>query len=431
MVRFSELDERSFDGAILIIDVDGTITNDKSMIVDADAERKLRALAARNRVYLCSNGPDKERVKAFAERTGTQYLESIHKKPSARLFKDIPDSAGKRLVVIGDKHLTDGRFAKNIGAEFIQTGRIRHTDDRFHIGMIYHMDDLYGHVARMAKPIMPYIRLMRPSQWIKNLLVFAPIFFADHVFELGFLREAFFAFVAFSSAASAVYVMNDMVDAAQDREHPIKRLRPIALRTVTSSSAAVLLVVLLGLTAAVLAFVPQAAPALLAYFVLNALYSFSLKHVAVIDVLCIAIFYILRIEAGGAATATRLSPWIILCVLFGALFLALGKRRAEFSHASRRKVIDSYSVLGLDHLLAASATLSVISYGLYSLIGSVSAYTVYSTIFVACAIFRVLNYIYMAKDGEAEFPEKLLFKDPWVVTCVVLWGIYMLGILYL
>src|SRR3989344_5044283 len=410
MVRFSELDERSFDGAILIIDVDGTITNDKSMIVDADAERKLRALAARNRVYLCSNGPDKERVKAFAERTGTQYLESIHKKPSARLFKDIPDSAGKRLVVIGDKHLTD---------------------DRFHIGMIYHMDDLYGHVARMAKPIMPYIRLMRPSQWIKNLLVFAPIFFADHVFELGFLREAFFAFVAFSSAASAVYVMNDIVDAAQDREHPIKRLRPIALRTVTPSSAAVLLVTLLGLTAAVLAFVPQAAPALLAYFVLNALYSFSLKHVAVIDVLCIAIFYILRIEAGGAATATRLSPWIILCVLFGALFLALGKRRAEFSHASRRKVIDSYSVLGLDHLLAASATLSVISYGLYSLIGSVSAYTVYSTIFVACAIFRVLNYIYMAKDGEAEFPEKLLLKDPWVVTCVVLWGIYMLGILYL
>jgi 4-hydroxybenzoate polyprenyltransferase len=179
-----------------------------------------------------------------------------------------------------------------------------------------------------------------------------------------------------------------------------------------------------------LAFVPALLPVALAYIGLNALYSFKLKHVAVIDIFIVAMFYLLRVVAGGVATGLPLSPWIILCVLFGALFIIVGKRRAEANLASRRSVLNSYSKEALDAMLNITAGLAIISYGLYSILGHNSPYLVYSAIFVALVFFRMLNHIYL-RPHDAESPELLVFKDRWILGSFVAWVVYVFWIFYL
>jgi len=430
MVRFIELNPESYKGAVLIVDIDGTVTNDRNPAVELSAKQQLRALAAHARVYLCSNSSDNARFRELARDTGTTYLETTYKKPDARIMGTIPDAAGKRLVVIGDKHLTDGRFASNIGAEFIQIVRMTHMSDRTTITLAYALDDLYVFGRRMIRSVVPYIELARPLQWAKNLLVFTPIFFANQVFDLKILGGGMLAYVTFSLAASAVYVMNDLSDAEHDRLHPRKRFRPIARGDVHETRAVLFIVMLLSAIIISLAFVPALVPVVIAYIGLNALYSFKLKHVAVVDVLLVSMFYVLRVVAGGVATGLPLTPWIVLCVLFGALFIIIGKRRAEANYTTRRFVLDTYSKEALDAMLNVTAGLSIISYGLYSILGHNSPYLVYSTIFVAFVFFRMLNHIYLRPD-DAEAPERLVFKDRWILASFVLWVVYVFWIFYL
>lgn len=418
MKHFRDLDIAHLEGAIIIVDVDGTITHDSSASIQPDVLQLIQDLATRNRVYLCSNTKETARIEALSRESGTEILSTNFRKPDARIVDGIPDREGKRLVVIGDKHLTDGRFAQNIGAEFIPVERIRHEGDSKTIIATYVADDLFG-----------YLRLMRPVQWVKNIIVFTPIFFAAAVFEWSDLWEALVVFVAFCAAASTVYIINDIADRDQDRQHPKKKLRPIPSGHVSMRGASVLALVLLVLTAAALSFVPAAAPVIISYVLLSIAYSFYLKHIAILDIVCVAFFYVMRVLAGGLATATYISPWIILCVLFGALVIVIGKRRAEFAHAARRAVLEGYTKQSLDYLLAISATLAVVSYALYSAIGSHSPLAIYSTIFVIIAIFRVVNTIY-ADSAEAEFPERLLFQDTVALTAGAAWALYMFAILY-
>lgn len=427
MPSFTELDVRAYAGATVIVDVDGTITYDKGGPEEAALE-KLKQLGAVARVYLCSNG-EGARVQALAEACGVSWIDSPHRKPSRRVVEKITHS-NARLVVIGDKALTDGLFALNIGAEFVPVARLRHARDTLVIRSTYLLDDIAAVFMRVLFPVLPYVILMRPLQWIKNVLVIAPIFFAGTVLEPAVFMRAALAAVVFCTVSSAMYVFNDIRDAAHDRLHPSKRFRPVASRAVSEGSAWALLVALLVASAALLTLVEPVWPIILAYVVGNILYSVSLKHVAVIDLAMVAFFYVLRILAGGAATATYVSPWIILCVLFAALFIVIGKRRAEFVHSVKRAVLGSYSQSALDYLLAASATLAITSYGLYSVLGSKSPYAVYSTIFVVVAIFRLLNRMYRSL-GDAEYPETLVFKDSWILLTSFLWVIYMFILFYL
>ncbi len=430
MVRFSELDPASFGGAILIVDVDGTITNDNSEEVEWPAKLHLRKMTEYARVYLCSNSASTARFWHLARDTGATYLVTPLRKPDVRILQLIPHTAGKRIVVIGDKKLTDGRFADRIGAEFVQTARITHDSDRWSVRLTYALDDLYSWLSGMAQRVAPFIELARPLQWVKNLLVFSPMFFASKVFDATIFTESLIAFLVFSFSASAVYVMNDLVDAPFDRLHPNKKHRPIARNAVHETKAVALVAVFLAMIIISLAFSPAVLPIALLYIGLNVLYSFKLKHVAVVDVLLVASFYLLRVVAGGLATALPLSPWIILCVLFGALFIIVGKRKAEFSRESRRTVLESYSPAALDALLAVSAGLSIISYGLYSILGHNSPYLVYSTIFVVFAFFRVLNDIF-THPNDAESPEKLVFKDRWIFGAFLCWVLYVFVVFYI
>lgn len=430
MTRFIELDPATFKGAVVIVDIDGTLTNDRNTEVDQAAKQQLMAIAKEASVYLCSNSSSTARFWQLAKETGTIYLGTTLRKPDPRILKLIPNIAGKRIIVIGDKYLTDGRFAKKIGAEFVHISRITHESDRTFVTFTYLVDDLFTASLRKLRLFTPYMELMRPMQWVKNLLVFSPIFFAHQVFNFGTLTNGVLAFIVFSLFASAVYVMNDLADADLDRAHPRKRSRPIARGAINETKAVAFIVMLLAAATIALAFVPALVPIALIYFGLNVMYSFRLKHVAVIDVLLVAIFYILRVVAGGLATNLPLSPWIILCVFFGSLFIIVGKRRAEAHLVSKRSVLDSYSPQALDAMLNVTAGLAIISYGLYSILGHNSPRLVYSTIFVVFVFFRMLNDIYV-RPSEAETPEKLVFKDRWILASFMGWVVYVFWVFYL
>jgi 4-hydroxybenzoate polyprenyltransferase/predicted HAD superfamily phosphohydrolase YqeG len=423
MQSFIELDEREYAGTVLIVDIDGTIVHDRGETLDQKAIEKLSKLSKKAEIYLCSNGPDRKRVAELASQLGVSYFDSQYKKPDRRVLASLHNPSEKPLVVIGDKKITDGRFARNIGARFVQVKRITHTGDRLGVRATYFADDIFGFVSN-------YSRLMRLDHWIKNLLVFAPLFFAAEAVHARDVSLTLIAFAAFCVWASVVYILNDIFDREQDRLHPKKKTRPVASGEISLPAAVVALCFLMLVGTIFVLYIPAVAPAVFAYVLLNIAYTAVLKNIAILDLLCISVFYLLRILAGGEATATYISPWIILCVLFGSLFLIIGKRRAEFSHVSRRKVMQSYSMSGLDHLLAGSAILALTSYGLYSVIGSHSSLAVFSTLFVVFVIFRLLNRMYLS-DENAEYPETLLFKDAWVLAAVVGWAVYMGIILYL
>jgi 4-hydroxybenzoate polyprenyltransferase/predicted HAD superfamily phosphohydrolase YqeG len=427
MFRFEDLDSERFLGAALIVDVDGTLTHDAGDAVAperAAALERLRASAAS--VTLVSNG-SRERTRLLAEAHGVDFLDTRHRKPSRRVLETF-SAAGSPVYMLGDKVLTDGLFAANIGARFVPVSRIRHENDMRATRATYLLDDLTRPVMRLLMPVLPAVTLMRPTQWIKNLLVFAPIFFAGDL-RPGQLALAAAAFAIFSLAASVVYIVNDLSDRATDRLHPSKRFRALASGAVGERSALALAIMLGALVAAGLLFVPALAWVVGAYLVGNALYSRGLKRVAVVDVSLVALFYVLRVVAGGVATATFVSPWIILCVFFGALFLALGKRRTEYISATKRTVREMYTRESIDLFVGLSAVLAIISYGIYSVLGAHSPLAVYSTVLVFAAIARVCNGIFRT-DGDAEYPESLVFRDRWALALTALWAAFMLWLLF-
>lgn len=426
-MRFEDLDTAEFAGAALIVDVDGTITHDGGATVSAERAAALQRLAAvAASVTLVSNG-SRERTRMIAEAHGVDFLDTPHRKPGRRALETFA-GAGSPLFVLGDKALTDGLFAANVGARFVPIARVRHDTDTRGTRAMYVADDLARPLVRTLLPFLPALTLLRPLQWVKNLLVFAPVFFAGAIEPVSLLAASF-AFVLFSLAASMVYVINDLADLSTDRQHPSKRFRALASGAVGEQAARALAVVLCGLVAAGLFLAPALAWAIGAYVAGNILYSRGLKRVAVVDMALVAFFYVLRVIAGGVATATVVSPWIILCVFFGALFLAAGKRRAEHIGATKRAVREMYTRESLDIFVGLSATAAIVSYAIYSVLGAHSPLAVYSTVFVFAAIARVANDIFRA-DGNAEHPDTLVFKDRWVLLLGLVWAAFMATLLY-
>lgn len=243
------------------------------------------------------------------------------------------------------------------------------------------------------------------------------------------MMAAFYAFLAFSLTASAVYIINDIVDRQHDAQHPIKRLRPIASGAVSITQAVMLLVILLAGGAILVYFLsPQLAVIIGAYLLLNLLYSFYLKHWPIFDIVLISSLYLLRVVGGGVASQTHISTWLILCTVFISLFLIVGKRRVEFSQLHRRKVLGLYSGELLDHLFGIAAGLTIISYGLYTILGVNSELAVYSIFLVLIGIFRYLLITY--RSAVAEYPERVLWSDKIISGSVLAWLIFMYFIFY-
>ncbi|MBI4975655.1 UbiA family prenyltransferase, partial [Candidatus Peregrinibacteria bacterium] len=214
---------------------------------------------------------------------------------------------------------------------------------------------------------------------------------------------------------------------------PIKKNRPIASGEIQKSKALILAVILLAVTATLsLSFPQKVLIALTSYLTINLLYSLWLKHVVIIDIFLIASLYLIRIFAGGKLWDIYISHWLMLCTFFLALFLISAKRRAEFCQQdentnSTRKVIKSYNKIFLDHMLTITTTSSLVGYSLY-VVNAEQPYFLYSVIFVAFGLFRYLYVVCQYNIGQ--FPEKVIFTDPWIFSSIALWGTYSLIVLY-
>lgn len=290
--------------------------------------------------------------------------------------------------------------------------------------------------------LLGLLQTVRPHQWVKNVFVLAPVAFAKEILEQDFLLRAFGAFGVFCVLAGAVYTMNDLVDQAADREHPVKRFRPIASGQVPRSAAivAVVLLVLLGLGGASLG-PPQFLVVTAAYFLINIGYSFGLKNVAYLDVSIISLGFVLRVLAGGFATATSVSAYIIACTAVLALFLGFGKRRHELATAEERKrrgkkqraVLENYSRRGLDVALGLTAVVTVGTYVVYTLDSRTREFfrsdslwwtSAFVVLGVARFLFLVLN------RPKAESPTQEMLKDGPFVAVVLVWAAVVMGMVY-
>lgn len=276
---------------------------------------------------------------------------------------------------------------------------------------------------------MRYIKLLRPRQWVKNFLVFAPLFFGGGFFVYEKLWLAAAAFAVFCLSASSIYILNDLFDKEDDKNHPRKKNRPIASGVVSAPVATALAILFIIIDFAIIyIWVPAILWLIVFYVAVNILYSFYLKRVPILDLLFVSSFYLLRVEVGGLATDTRLSNWLVLCVIFASLLIVTGKRLAEAKHVDKREVLCYYSDDFLKHLLVVLSALVIVSYGLYSILGSSSEWMVYSIFLVLFSILRYLLLVYTAP--EVEEPEKLIFKDKVMLSCFLVWLAYAFLVFY-
>jgi 4-hydroxybenzoate polyprenyltransferase len=283
------------------------------------------------------------------------------------------------------------------------------------------------------------IRSLRPAQWAKNTFVLAPLVFAGGLAAPGALARALAAFAAFCAASSAVYLVNDLRDREQDRNHPHKRLRPIAAGTLPAGAAggaAVLLAAAAVATALVLG--GEFAAALGAYLALQALYTLWLKRVVIVDALAIALGFVLRVYAGAAAVAVAVSPWLFLCTIFLALFLAFSKRRHELvlladGAASQRGVLEEYSPVFLDQMINVVTASAVVCYALYAVapetVAKHGGRSLLATVpLVLFGIFRYLFLVYQRQ--EERNPTEAILRDLPFLINLALWVAAVLAIVY-
>jgi len=283
------------------------------------------------------------------------------------------------------------------------------------------------------------IKLMRPQQYIKNLFIFLPLFFALKITETNLLFYDFIAFIAFSLMASAVYILNDYQDMEEDREHPTKRFRPLA-SGVISRAQAVRIMLLLVFIGSIL-MIPlslKAAGILAIYVILNVAYSFHLKHVAILDVAIIAIGFVLRLFIGAAVTGIELSMWIVVMTFLLALFMALAKRRDDVliyleTGKKMRKVVDGYNLQFLDTAMAIMASVVIVAYTIYTTSAQVverfhSEYLYLTALFVILGIMRYLQIAFVHLDSGS--PTKIVLKDRFMQVTIAAWVISFAWILY-
>jgi len=283
-----------------------------------------------------------------------------------------------------------------------------------------------------------YVVMLRPQQWTKNLLVLAALLFAAQFTIPAQVARAALAFVAFCFLSSSVYIMNDLLDREADRAHPRKRNRPIAsggIRQGYAVSAATILSVA-GIALAAVAS-RGAMACLVSYLALQAAYTFSLKRIVILDVMSIAAGFVLRAVAGAYAIDVVISPWLLICTVLLALFLALSKRRSELfvtdAPQNHRRVLEEYSPAFLDQLISIVTSCTVLAYILYTFseqttIKFHSHLMPLTSPFVLYGIFRYLYLIHQKSAGGE--PEMLLIGDLPLFVNTILWAATVAAIIF-
>lgn len=274
------------------------------------------------------------------------------------------------------------------------------------------------------------LKLMRPSQWLKNGFVFTGILFANAWGNTPLLINVILTAIGFCFLSSSVYIFNDIVDKEQDKHHPTKKNRPIASGKVSVPFALILASICALVAIGIALFVSYKVLGIyFGYVLLNLAYSIYFKHVVILDVFCIAGGFLLRILAGTVGVGIPPSKWLMLCSLMITLFLGFAKRRAEIialkdRQEAHRKVLNHYGAILLDELIGICATSVIISYSLYTMSADTikthqTDNLIYTVPFVIYGLFRYIYILHHRSSGGD--PSKDLVKDPHILLSVVCW----------
>lgn len=280
---------------------------------------------------------------------------------------------------------------------------------------------------------------MRIKQWTKNSFVLAPLVFDGKLFEFVMLERVLVAFFCFCLASSSVYLLNDLVDIEKDRQHPRKRLRPLASGQLSPTLAGIMALAFAVISVVAMGIVDLWAGAVVGvYLIQNLAYSFYLKNIVLIDVMTIAAGFVLRVVAGVLVVDVQnFSPWLYVCVTLVALFMGFGKRRHEIAlleadAGTHRASLEHYNLPFLDQIIGLVTTSALVSYTLYSFEAETSlardGKMLFTVPFVFYGILRYLYLIHVRKLGGA--PEDLILQDKPFLIAIILWVVALVVVIY-
>ncbi len=286
---------------------------------------------------------------------------------------------------------------------------------------------------------MKILKLLRVREWIKNILIFVPAFFAGILNDTSSYTGLLLTFISFCLVASSIYILNDYRDINEDRLHPEKRNRVLASGAVNVKTALTIMCIIFiaGMLTGYLV-KPEILFVLLIYAVMNVMYSFGLKHIAILDVLILSAGFILRVAAGGIVSEVYISHWLIIMVFLLSLFIALAKRRDDLliffrSNKVIRKSIDGYNMDFLNIMLAMLGAVTIVAYLMYTIspevtdrIGSNYVYT--TVVYVIAGIMRYLQITYI--ESKSGSPTLILYRDKFIIITLICWLIHFIILIY-
>ena len=280
---------------------------------------------------------------------------------------------------------------------------------------------------------------LRPQQWVKNFVLFAGLIFSQNLGSLDLILKTLAGFVLFCLLSSSAYVFNDIMDVESDRKHPLKSNRPIAKGDIKIPTAVSLFVILAFISLGLSVWLsPLFALTALIYFVLNLFYSLYLKHVVIIDVMCIALGFVIRAVAGAVLIGVEISAWLVVCTTLLALFLGFGKRRYELllletQATDHRKILSEYSPYFLDQMISVVTASTVVAYAFYTLSPEVETKlgTGHMDLTIPFVLYGVFRYLYLIhqKEGGGS-PTRMLLNDKPILANVILWLVTVILIVY-
>ena len=282
------------------------------------------------------------------------------------------------------------------------------------------------------------VRSMRPEQWTKNVVVFAALIFGRRLFDPAAVGLSLTAFLIFCALSSVVYLLNDVSDREADRQHPLKSRRPIASGEL-DVSAALMAAGVIGLAGMAAALWVRLEFALIAaiYVAMFAAYSRWLKHIVILDVLTIAMGFVLRAAAGAVVISVPISHWLLVCTILLALFLGLSKRRHELTGLAgaateHRRILEEYSPYLLDQMIGVVTASTLMAYIIYCT--SPETIDKFSTDLLVLTtpfpIYGIFRYLYLVHQRGVGSPSEVLLTDRPLVICIALWGLAVIAIIY-
>lgn len=288
-----------------------------------------------------------------------------------------------------------------------------------------------------------YLKLIRPRQWVKNLIVLVPLFFGGELFDPHSLYAGLVTLVAYCFAASSVYCLNDIIDVEADRRHPVKCRRPIASGQVSMARGYMLMGLMFVLSMLTLLLLPAHRMAtgavILFYLLLNVAYCRKLKEYAIVDVCIVAFGFVLRLLAGGVATEVVLSNWIVLMTFLLMLFLSFAKRRDDVLRMNQtgdapRKNTIRYNLTFINQAITITASVTLVCYIMYSVSPDVvsrfnTPYLYLTSVFVLVGLLRYIQLTVV--DEKSGDPTKVILRDRFTQLIVLAWGLSFLVIIYL